>query len=409
MFVYNKPKFKIPLVIFPQHRVHSTQNIPTIINSTEPKMKPKSPLITLLALSTLILPALASAPEIKREVSPNRQALSELETKPLDPSTFASLTDWTHPGTLDQSNTQGKIVIIAMISAAEPKSYMAISKLTRMQRDYQNSDIIVAAIHPDAGWDQITEKISSGRITIPVARDTDGLVAAALHTDDYPDIYVIDRAGNLRFADIDDRSLKNAIKQLASENTENAQENASRQAQGLQPESTKKSAANIDPKAYEKAPWPEHNGSKLSAKNFQGKKLPVPMGNEDWVYNERPLENKVLVLDFWATWCGPCIRSAPILRDLQDAYEGKLEIVGIGGNEDRKTFTRYVFKKKGNYAQMFDDKNTLYKALGIKGIPHVLVISTDGTIRWQGNPLSPNFKQVVGLTIAADPMFAADN
>ena len=98
-----------------------------------------------------------------------------------------------------------------------------------------------------------------------------------------------------------------------------------------------------------------------------------------------------------------------MLHDLQEDYQGRLEIVGIGGSEEKETFVRYVLKKKGNYAQMFDEKKTLNNALGIKGIPHVLVVSTDGVIRWQGNPLSSEFKTAVALTIAADPLLNADD
>lgn len=365
-------------------------------------------LITLAAGATLI-PTLAFAPEIKREVSAQRTTLEEMETQPFDATALASLTDWTHPGTLDAHNTKGKIVVIAMISAGEPKSYMTISKLTRLQRDFGEDNIVTAAIHPDAGWDQIQEKIGAGRIAIPIARDEGAVFQTAMHTDDYPDIYVIDRAGNLRFADIDSRSLKNAVKQLASETPETAMANAELQSQGLAPQSEVKTASSIDPSEYENAPWPQHNGSKLSAKNFQGQPLPVPMGNEEWVYGERSLEGKVLVLDFWATWCGPCIAAAPMLHDLQDSYEGRLEVLGIGGAEAKKDFVRYVMKKKGNYGQMFDEKQTLDNALQIKGIPHVLVLSTDGVIRWQGNPHNPEFKNAVALTIAADPLLAANN
>lgn len=369
-------------------------------------MNPR-PLITAAALATLI-PTLAVGPEIKRELSANRDAMTELETQPFDTSVLDSLTNWTHPGTLSAANTEGKVVLLAMVSSGEPMSYLTLSKLNRAARDHEG-EVVVAAIHPDAGWDQFQEKINSGHVDIPAARDEGGAFAAAMLTDDYPDIYLIDRAGNLRFVDLEERSLKNALKHLISETPETAMTNADLQSQGLEPQAAQAVASAIDPKAYDDAPWPNHNGSKMSANNYQGQPLPVPMGNEEWIYGERDLSGKVLVLDFWATWCGPCIRAMPMLHDLQDDYSGRLEIVGIGGSEDKADFVRYVMKKKGNYGQMFDEKRTLNQALGIKGIPHVLVLSTDGVIRWQGNPHNPDFKAAVAQTIAADPLLAAQN
>ena len=370
--------------------------------------RPLTALAPLIAAAAL-LPMLAMAPTIKREYNSNRTALTQLETQPFDPSSIASLTDWTHPGTLDASNTEGKVVVLAVISAADPQSIMTISKLTRLQRDFQDQGIVVAAIHPDTGFELVNEKIIAGKITIPVARDAGGTFAAAMHTDDYPDFYIIDRAGNLRFADIDKREIKAAIKLLTNESADLASSNASLQAEGLEPTVIAKTAADIDSKEYRKANWPGHNKAGLSANDYQGQPLPVAMGNEEWVYNERPLEGKVLVLDFWATWCGPCIAAAPMLHKMQIQHEGKLEIVGIGGSEKLADFKRYVFKKKGNYAQMFDANKNISSALGIKGIPHVVVLSTDGTIRWQGNPHNPAFKTAVAMTVAADPLLKANN
>jgi len=370
-------------------------------------MHPRT-LAPFLAVAALV-PMLAMGPTIKRERNTHRAALTELETQPIDPAALASLTDWTHPGTLDAKNTKGKVVVLAILSAADPQSIMTISKLTRLQRDYQDQGIVVAAIHPDAGFELVNEKVIAGKVTIPVARDAQGAFAAAMHTDDYPDLYIIDRAGNLRFADIDKRELKDAVKMLANESAELASSNASLQAEGLAPTVVVKTTADIDPKEYSTANWPSHNKAGLSANDYQGQPLPVAMGNEEWVYNERSLENKVLVLDFWATWCGPCIAAAPMLHKMQNQHEGKLEIVGIGGSEKIADFKRYVFKKKGNYAQMFDANKNISSALGIKGIPHVVVLSTDGTIRWQGNPHNPAFKKAVAMTVAADPLLKANN
>ena len=180
-------------------------------------------------------------------------------------------------------------------------------------------------------------------------------------------------------------------------------------AQGLSPETTTATAADFDRSDYARAKWPSFNKSRLSATDLQGQPLPVPLGNEKWILNERSLEDKVLVLDFWATWCGPCIAAAPMLHQIQDTYEGRLEVVGIGGSESEADFKKYVLKKKGNYAQMFDAKQTLNNAMGVSGIPHVVIVSTDGIIRWQGNPHNPEFRRAVAATVAADPVVAANN
>ena len=356
-----------------------------------------------LALGALLM---GVAPSVDHEMGADREKLSEIEGRPIADA-LGSLTDWSHRGVLDASNTEGKVVVLALVSAGEPKSWMTISKLNRIQRDFERQGIVIAAIHPDLGWEMMQEKVDAGRVAIPVARDEGGAFAQAMHTDDYPDLYVIDRAGNLRYADVDQRSLEDAISTLVKEDTELAMSNAQLQREGKAVVAPEPVAPTVTAADYKKAPWPSINGGQMSAKNIQGQPLPHKVGvNEEWVDNERELEGKVLVLDFWATWCGPCIAAMPMLEDMQDSYEGRLEIVGIGGSEPKADFMKYVMKKDGNYAQMFDEKRTLSSALEIRGIPHVVVVSTDGVVRWQGNPHDPAFKTAVAETIAADPMLA---
>ena len=72
--------------------------------------------------------------------------------------------------------------------------------------------------------------------------------------------------------------------------------------------------------------------------------------------------------------------------------------------EERSAFVNYLKKHEYNYAQMFDARQTLSNIVGVRGIPHVMIISTDGVVRWQGNPLNPNFSSIVGQVVRADPL-----
>ncbi|MBL4810710.1 MAG: redoxin domain-containing protein [Phycisphaerales bacterium] len=378
--------------------------------------------ITACAAMLSILPLLAMAP-IKRESTNNRAALTQLETKPLDPAALASLTDWTHPGTLSPENIKGRVVLLAVISAANPQSIMTISKLTRLRREFADQGIIVAGIHPDIGFELITEKITSGRIKIPIARDAGGVFAAAMHTDDYPDLYLIDRAGNLRFADLDKKSLKDAINLLTAENTETAQSNAALQAQGLQPvaaaqTNTPETSGHTNPASgsmqdhttkttdHSSGNWPPHNNKNLYAsKNSQGKKLPFRLGlNEDWITEEHLFEGKILILDFWVSHSSSGKKALKIYNKLLEAHPGQIEVVGISGSETKEKVINRLEGSTRNYTHLYDSDLTLQNALGITNIPNVVILSTDGIIRWQGVALERGFVEVVEQIIAADPM-----
>ncbi|RMH30787.1 MAG: TlpA family protein disulfide reductase [Planctomycetota bacterium] len=168
----------------------------------------------------------------------------------------------------------------------------------------------------------------------------------------------------------------------------------------------------VDATAYATADWPAHNRGRLYAKDMQGKELPVKLGNETWLTEEKDLSGKVLVLDFWATWCGPCIAASPKLEKLQKDHKGNLEVVAISGQGEDEQTVRSWLEKKGDkigYNHVFDAEQRVYKPLGITGIPHVVVLSTDGVIRWQGNPHEKDFAKIVSQIVSNDPLIKAKN
>ena len=165
----------------------------------------------------------------------------------------------------------------------------------------------------------------------------------------------------------------------------------------------------VDSALYGNAAWPEHNsGEALYAKDFQGKALPVALGTETWISKKVNLQGKVVVLDFWATWCPPCRSAMPILDQLQKDNKDTLAVVAIGGQrEDESTVRKYLESHEESISNVFDAKQSVYSKFESKGIPLVVVMSTDGVVRWIGNPHDENFKKAVNQVIEVDPMINA--
>jgi thiol-disulfide isomerase/thioredoxin len=119
----------------------------------------------------------------------------------------------------------------------------------------------------------------------------------------------------------------------------------------------------------------------------------------------------VYVVEFWATWCGPCIRMFPHLSELQQQYEGKVRIVGVNIWErpyDDKTLgkvTTFVEKQgdKMAYTVAFDgpDKKTdaaFMQATGQNSIPAAFIVDQNGVVAWMGHPggMDEPLAQIVG-------------
>ena len=100
---------------------------------------------------------------------------------------------------------------------------------------------------------------------------------------------------------------------------------------------------------------------------------------------KQELKGKVLLIDFWATWCGPCRAVIPEMNDWKKKFEKDLVIVGVS-DETSEVVKQFMTKTKMDYTVTTDSSKTMSKVLGVQGIPHVLVISQDGIVRYQGFP-----------------------
>ena len=114
---------------------------------------------------------------------------------------------------------------------------------------------------------------------------------------------------------------------------------------------------------------------------------------------------KITVVEFWATWCGPCKQSIPHLTQLQKQYGEQVRIIGLS-DEDEPTVKPFVAEMgdKMDYRVGLADKATheAYMA-GRDGIPQAFLIGADGKVVWAGHPMTmgPVLAQVVAGTFDA--------
>jgi len=95
-------------------------------------------------------------------------------------------------------------------------------------------------------------------------------------------------------------------------------------------------------------------------------------------------KGKVLLMDFWATWCGPCVASLPELQAAYKKYHAQgLEVVGISLDEDKSALTSFVKTNKMPWPQVFDGqgwKSAVPGVYSVRAIPFMLIVGRDGKI-----------------------------
>jgi thiol-disulfide isomerase/thioredoxin len=98
------------------------------------------------------------------------------------------------------------------------------------------------------------------------------------------------------------------------------------------------------------------------------------------------MTGKVVLVDFWATRCGPCVAELPRVKAMFDKYQQQgFEVIGISCDTDKARLQRYVKEKGINWPQYFHGKqqseNRFTQAFGINGIPHMFLVDRKGCLR----------------------------
>ena len=131
----------------------------------------------------------------------------------------------------------------------------------------------------------------------------------------------------------------------------------------------------------------------VSINNIPQTNLPLPLTNNieksGWTLFDQQREKlsdykgKVVILDFWATYCPPCLEEIPHLNDLKNKYGADLYIVGlhVGGEEDQPSIPKFVEKLKINYTLAYPDDELSMMLMGSNNaIPQTFIFNRAGQL-----------------------------
>ena len=131
-------------------------------------------------------------------------------------------------------------------------------------------------------------------------------------------------------------------------------------------------------------------GKKIQAGLVEGTKFP---GFDEKDLAGKPLsianyKGKVVLIDFWATWCGPCVGELPnVLKTYEKHHAKGFEIIGISLDQDEQKLTNFIKQKNMTWQQFFDGKgweNKLAAKYGVQSIPATYLLDGEGKIIGKG-------------------------
>jgi len=136
-----------------------------------------------------------------------------------------------------------------------------------------------------------------------------------------------------------------------------------------------------------------------------GQAAPLALGKtlDDEPIDAGAFAGRVVVLNFWATWCAPCRKELPRLEELHRAYgDDGLEIIAVNFGERRPQVRKFLRANPVLTLRVaLDPSKAVAKQYGVGGIPATVVVDWNGTVRWTKTGYDESYQDELLQQIAA--------
>ena len=136
--------------------------------------------------------------------------------------------------------------------------------------------------------------------------------------------------------------------------------------------------------------------STLAASSLEGQAAP------DFVLRSATGENlrlseyrgDVVLINFWATWCGPCRQEMPLLDDLYGRYERVgFNLLGVNIDEDSRRAMQMVQELGVNFPVLFDENKAVSKLYEVEAMPVTILVDREGIVRHVHHGYKPGYEE----------------
>lgn len=95
------------------------------------------------------------------------------------------------------------------------------------------------------------------------------------------------------------------------------------------------------------------------------------------------LHGQAVVVNYWATWCGPCVREMPMFQKYHELYSGKMVMIGVDQEESAEVVKTFLQDFDLNYPILLDEKSDVSKAYQVMVLPTTFFIDQEGILRYR--------------------------
>jgi len=123
---------------------------------------------------------------------------------------------------------------------------------------------------------------------------------------------------------------------------------------------------------FDKQAWPAKTPSPaLNLQDLQGR-----------TWTSAGLKGRVVVLNFWATWCAPCKEEMPTLQDLHDSPQAPV-VIAVNVKEPKSRVQTFLSQRNLSLPEVLDERGDLARQWGVRVYPTTVLIAPDGQARWR--------------------------
>ena len=115
------------------------------------------------------------------------------------------------------------------------------------------------------------------------------------------------------------------------------------------------------------------------------------------------LAGRALLINFWATWCGPCRHEIPIILEQQDRHPEDLLVLAVNVKENREQVTDFVTEFAMNIPVILDPSGDIVRQFEVRGYPTSIFVDASGDLvaRWQGVLDAAKLEELVNASLTA--------
>lgn len=406
---------------------------------------------TAAALLAIATPALAQTVRLEG-AGERRKQLDSMQLRPFDSALWGELSEWSGtPVTAD--TTAGKVVLVVTWSGWYKPTHAAVRKAESMHKSLGAKGLVVVGVHNPREFSTAAAAAQQIGVTFPYAADAKGAFREAIKVDQDPDFYLIDRAGQMRFADVETDSVEAAAKQLLDETAEAAGailgDRAAREAAAerdrmrirdvkgrVKPGEAPTVQFEVpDAEVFRQVKWPRlantGGGNQVydqlvESINKDAPQLPFP--EEGWPGVKPNTKGKITILYLIEPNIRDMMNIFATMNRVQDVYERDAVVIGwVYPDPNREQ--NLDDRQKAELQQRIEritksvrDNRTLNHTLGAgvfsiaafqQGIPVfgrsidevavTMLVTSDGSLRWVGHPGEDTFHTMMKRLIQLDP------